>query len=611
MSRPSQSQTNKVAIPSVVPLLRRLPGGITPTLLAATIAISPARVIDVPPGPAASISEAVAKAEPGDVIQLQAGTYTGTVEISRSGVPDKPITIAGAAGENRTVIDGQGEPAKGRKNEAFRITDSGWLVIRDIDTINCWTNIVALRNSAYISIQSCRFLNCGNTAVSANGPGTHHILVENCTWSQDERVYSTWDWTSVHHEALDHYNGGLYGGSDAAGGCVIRFNTVHDVFNGLRWWLKDAQAAEQRYQTNIEIYDNTFTRCRDNCIEPEVFTWNLHIYHNQLNSCPAGVFSIDGIAGGEIYVYGNTGRWDPKDRPGPKSGVLSGTTSWAVFKFGNYGSKAVLDAPLYIYHNSWFYDRIIPRGRQVRKAEDHVIQYNNAFLHQTGHMGLDEWPGKDCIFDYDISSQPWSADVIKFGFEQHGIPDTDPKFLAPAEGNFRLAADSRAIDNGRVIDDFTLWHSGAAPDMGAYEDGQPVYGMPFLHRDPPGGALYQEMPRIVRIFSRGRDLVIFFSAPLDPASFTTGSLALSSKGTPLKIESVRFGDPRQTQAVTVRLEEPPAGDRLDVSWGGKTPMGINGQNATLWAADTRIVPIPASAVLHGLMAQALASTENP
>ncbi|CAN5186480.1 hypothetical protein BH23VER1_BH23VER1_31150 [soil metagenome] len=562
-----------------------------------------AAVIEVPPGPAAAVSAAVAAAGPGDRIQLQAGTYSGTVEIQSSGAHDRPIVIAGPGGAGpRALIDGLGTPGKGRANEAFRIRESSWVVIRDIDAVNCWTNVVEIRDSSYISVQSCRFLDCGRTAVSANGARSHHILVEQCRWTQDERVYSTWDWNELHHGEQEHYNGGIYGGTNAAGAAVVRFNEVRNVFNGLRWWMRKEHGEERRYQSNIEIYGNIFDRCRDNGIEPEVFTWNLHIYHNELNTIPAAV-SIDTIRGGDIYFYGNTGVWRAGEKIGPKGEAEPVKRPWTTYKFAAHERGVQLDYPLYIFHNSWDSHQTFARGGRQRKATDRVIHLNNAIRHQTAHFGLVDWPGEHCEFDYDISSSPWRPDVLKAGFQRHGIEATDPKFRASAEGDFRLRGDSMAICAGKVIDGFTLWYLGDGPDMGAYEGGQRVYGLPFMHRDPPGGALYAELPRVVRIFSRGRKLAVFFSAPLDPDGIDADSVRLSAGGRALGIEQAEVAGGSRQQVLQILLDTPmpDATDVLDTGFGESVPRGVDGAPATLWGADARVVRVPEGATLTEIL----------
>jgi hypothetical protein len=54
------------------------------------------------------------------------------------------------------------------------------------------------------------------------------------------------------------------------------------------------------------------------------------------------------------------------------------------------------------------------------------------------------------------------------GFEAHGLVG-DPRFVDLAARDFRLRADSPAVDSGRMISGLTDDFDGAAPDRGRYE----------------------------------------------------------------------------------------------------------------------------------------------
>lgn len=560
----------------------------------------------VEPGPAEAVSVAIAKAKPGDIVQLRPGVYTGTIEVRVSGEPDRPIVIAGLepGATEKAVIDGGASPGRRQNNQAFRIDDASWITVRDLEIRNAWTDVFLIQNSSYISIQGCD-IRGGMHVVAVRGAATHHILAEGCVWVQEEAIYSGLDWAELHHGELVHYNGGFYGGSgaDAAGGAVIRRNKIGYAFNGIRWWLGNDAVALRQAQSNIEIYENDIHHIRDNAIEPERFTWNLHVYHNRLDSCPRGVVSIDDVTGGEILFYGNTGRWvrDGAEEARP----------WTVYKFHNYGQKAELDHPLRLYNNSWFYGMAFARGSRVRKANDHVIHFNNAYAFvpdtdQNGnanwHMGLADWPGKHSQFDYDMAAAPWHATLIEAGFEKNGFPDTDPSFRAAADNDFRLTPESPARGVGKVIEDFHLWHLGDGPDIGAYQGEQRTYGLPFVYREPPGGALYEERPRVVRVFGRGDKLVVFYSTPLDAATLDAQRIRLNADGRAVTVRDARIPSAEHAQAVVLTLAGAPPVEATTVefeSHGGV--RGVNGQSATHWGADTRHVRIPDDAVLVGAM----------
>ncbi len=563
---------------------------------------SPPRTIEVGPGSADITSRAISGAHPGDVVLLKPGTYKGTITIDVSGSPEKPIIIRGtqskpASPSETTVVDGGAAPDVNKFNPAFHIKNASWIVIEDIAVRNAWRDAIVVEDSSYVTVRCCD-IQGGQTAVFAKGDSAHHILVEHCRWSQDKRVYTEWDWATLHHGSLVMYNGGIYGG-DGAGGAIVRNNFVENVFNGFRYWLDDPVAAKRMNQSNIEVYDNYFRRCRDNIIEPECFAWNLHVYHNRLDSCPRGVFSIDGVSGGNIYIYGNTGRWKHDGCVEEKD------TAWTIYKSGDYDKKRHLDTPMYIFHNSFAYDTAFVYSSRI-KCNDNIIHFNNAYLHlsEKSDFGLKDWIGKSCMFDYDISSKPWQPSMVSLGFEAHGIANTDPGFTSSAEDNFHLKKGSPAIDHGKDLDGFTLWYQGAGPDMGAYEGDQTVYGKPFLYSPPPGGELYHEKPRIVRMFLHGRRLVVFFSADLEPDTMTDKNVMISFAGKPALVKSVSFPGPAYAAVVELAENPPVDADACGISFNG-FPKGKNGETATLWAVDDRIVRIPQDAKLAGVMKQLL------
>jgi MYXO-CTERM domain-containing protein len=554
-----------------------------------------AETITLGPGSASAIATAVNGAQPGDVIELGAGTYTGLATITASGSPEVPIVIRAADGAS-VVWDGGASPGDTDRG-ALVLDGASWINVEGIRFVNAWLNVIELRDSSYVTIREAHFDDTGQYAVWTDGHGTHHVLIEDCEWSQEERVYTEWDWTELHHGSLGHYNGGVYGGREGAGGAVIRRSYIHHVFNGTHWWLNDGHGDQS--QTNLEIYDNRFRYARDNHIEPEVFTYNMHVHHNVLDDCPAGVFSIDQVAGGQIVAYGNTGRFSvpSADRTYP----------WTLFKLAQY-VDGYLTEPFHVLHNSFHYRRIFASTDTPEdRADDHVWHYNNAYLHLDDRdIGLTGWKGQDGRFDHDCSSSPWPAFVTDQGWEEHGVVG-DPQFVDSANGDYSLSSSSPCIDAGRVVDDFTLWYEGSAPDIGAMESGRPVYLTPFEYREPPGGAVYAEKPRIVRSFARGCELAVYFSTALDPSSLSADAISLTVDESPVEVVAVAF--PANPRAPVLTLSAAvPDGAELGFEF-SPLPTGANGETATMWAAELRAVEIPAGATLVGDMTSMFTDAE--
>jgi len=539
--------------------------------------------------PGQSISAAVARAKPGDVIALAPGSYKGRVSIENSGAPEKPIVIVSASSDpaKYAVIDGQGKPGDeyGKVKPGVYMKGAAWIVLERLKFRNCWNQVVYLENSKYITVRSCDILGGRHVVftrcrepIRPGGPGTHHVLIEDCYWQQDERILTKWDWEQVHHGSLKAYNGSIYDGRTGSGGAVIRHNHLRHVFNGVQLW-----ADSPNHQTNNEIYANLIESVRDNAIEPEHHAFNLHVYHNVMNMNQM-LISIDSVKGGPIYLYGNVGYYSHEAK-GPGYKNFS-----SVFKLAK-AQKRYLDKPLHVYHNSWHYKRSFHANRFQRN----VRHFNNAY-HFTrgpkdGGLDLEGWEKKmepwHNVFDNDCSNLPWPRAIRVNEQEQHGIV-ADPAFMNPGAGDFRLRPGSPCIDAGRVIPGFTQSYVGKAPDIGAYENGVLVDGPAFRYVSPPGGDQYREKPRIVRCRVKGRELKIEWSAEIDPGSAKAGAVRITADGAAVPVEKVAFPESGFAMLLTLGADVSPK-SALDITF-SPLPRGKNGQTATMWAANLELTP---------------------
>ncbi len=255
--------------------------------------------------------------------------------------------------------------------------------------------------------------------------------------------------------------------------------------------------------TNGEIYRNKIYNTSDNVLEPEVYTKNLHFYHNQLINGHAFV-SITEVSGGEIYIYGNTAVSLPDSEDG-----------WTVFKISS--NRDSLTMPMYIFNNSWQVDfDIIGSPRHVWE-NSHVKHFNNASFSEKSDsfgiyfLGIENW------FDYDCSNVPFPELLTGNGFEKNGIT-ADPQFKDPYGNDFRLKEESPCIDRGRVADGLIAEFAGEGPDIGAFDNGKLIEGLPFRYRPPDPEVPFQEMPRIARHKMDGKVVKLWFSMPMNQSS---------------------------------------------------------------------------------------------
>ncbi|MBD3288862.1 T9SS type A sorting domain-containing protein [candidate division KSB1 bacterium] len=526
-----------------------------------------------PDSPLANLNAAFNIAEPGDEIRLLPGRYfeKTSLILRKNGEFDNPITIMSHSTDTASfaIIDGGAEPRT--YGSGMIIKYCSWLTFKNLKFQNCWQDVIEIEHSSYISFTGCHFQG-GRRVIYPQYEDCHHFLIDGCFWQQDARIYTELDWDEMHHGSLSYLNGSLFGSEQIAGGVVIRNNVIKDAFNGIRF---TGDKNDRRQNANFEIYGNFIMNTGDNAFEPEDVCYNLHFYHNRLENSHAFI-SVDMIRGGDIYFYGNRG-WQS----------VNAGHEWTVFKFRGYedGGSEPLDEPFYVFNNSWYvhFDAVSGSGSEYRNR--YMKHFNNAyyFTEGSGLLGVNR-VGDENEFDYDCSNTEYPYLVEYLGFEENGI-EADPLFVDPAAGNFQLSPESPCIDSGKVMQfsefDWEQDYEGAAPNIGAFENGRLVEGPPFRFREPPGGAYYTENPRIVRHQIDQNQLLFHFSAELDPASVTTDAIHLFQDSLEIEVQDVSFPENEYEMLITANrvLRADEISLRMD-----PLPVGRNGESATHWAS---------------------------
>jgi hypothetical protein len=524
----------------------------------------------------ATVTRLLRAAKPGDTILFAAGTYTGKYFLENlHGEANRPVVIRGE-GSAGTIIDGETGPGMYLVNNAFNLKNCSWITLEEFTIRNCWTDLVRVENSSWITLRNCTLYG-GKRALYATGRGSHHFLVEQCTWEQDERVWThegDYSWEEIHHGIHKHYNGSLFQGSGISGVFVLRDNVIRNTFNAFRLSTMEDVGTDLLACTNGEIYRNTIFNTSDNVLEPEVHVLNLHFYHNTIVNGHAFI-SLTEVRGGMLYVYGNTAM----SMPGSEDG-------WTVFKISS--GRDSLSLPFYIFNNSWQVDfDMIGSPRNVWK-NNHLRHFNNACYSEASDTFGIYRLGLDNQFDYDCSNVPFPHLLLSSGHEAHGIV-ADPLFRDPLSLDFRLKEGSPCIDRGKN-DDLILSHKGKAPDIGAWEGEHRVEGAPFRYMEPEVEVPYAELPRITRVKVGKKDLQLWFSLPMDTASLkaTCFSIGDGTCGLPLDFEGISADGYQVTlssKKLSKRCTGDPGGFKLHLS---QWPMATNGQVLTSWASEMGI-----------------------
>ncbi len=516
-----------------------------------------------------TIQRAMELARAGDSILLLPGTYSGTNALQdRHGMANQPITIRSFSGDPHkfAIIDGMSEPSSDASGEGFVLRQCSWINLENLVFRNCWTHVIQLYDSPYISIRGCHF-STGKRIIHAIGHDTHHTLVEYCYVRHPDAVWKGWSWESLHHGEVGYYNGALLHPNASGGGHIMRYNTIVNMFNAFRTRPKSIVE-----DGNIEIYGNYLVNIRDNEFEPESFAWNMHYYHNDHINIHK-MFSIDGVEGGNIYIYGNT--------------YTQTTDPWAmeeisgIFKYKN----GPITSPCYAFNNSYYTEAKVLR---LGESTNHLLKHwNNAyeFFSGSSNFVLSAWqPGFE--FDYDCINQDWPEVIHEKNQEKHGLANTLPGFTSGIDGQFALGDNSPCRDAGKIVElpefDWVQSYEGSAPDIGAFEGNTRIDGPAFRFVPSPEGAFYKERPRISKHKVEDQQVRLFFSGPLDSTTFDREDLILYQNGEKVTINTLTFD--KMGYSVLLQCDLLLSYDNLTLDWINR-PIGNNGQELTDWGSS--------------------------
>ncbi len=610
-----------------------------------------------------TLDEALRDLKPGETAQLLPGKYWAPAchdpdNVAHAvplpirleglrGEPGKPIVIKGL--REHTILCGSNSAITGdprlpeRRHFAFfKLIDCAWITFEDLYVESCWPSFLYIEDSSYVTVRGligfdARYL------IFARGEKTHHLLIENNAWRQDpsEALWRDILWTEVKEGDQDYvfYNGGIFGSVLTPGSVILRGNVICNAFNGIR--MKGDPNRVERYNCNVEIYDNVFFRIRDNPIEPEQSATNWVVRHNKIVNAHKW-FSMDKTGGGFWYFFGNLGWFN--DKPGQPADE---NTGGAVFKFDKK-DPPFPERPWFAFNNSWYLrSNLIKDGKTQKfthldnavlfcKPED-IAQWSpdlpcpgrarcsgcdmepSPLEPEEFHCAGPDEPDPGFIrdpkflkgemaqsiaFDGDLTNKPFSAILTETGREEHGHADFHYEYAAPFVGDLQLLGQARK-ETGvgltlRAGEDWPGdfdWESArdGRAVIGAWKDSHELFtGPPFaFFKSGDAVAGYDEMPRVVQVQRDGDAgrIVIHFSTLLAGRGEIAVELFMPG-GDPVA-HPARIEGARIVIELGPNWQGPPAEETL-----ARLPEGLRGENGlavTDFAnVDQRIIiPCPA------------------
>jgi hypothetical protein len=413
--------------------------------------------------PFRGLAVAQSEARVGDLFLLAPGVYEGTFSVTQSGEPGSPIIWRGADG-GEVVIDAQGK-ASTRAERAVSASE-----VHDV-----WFEKLSIRNANWgmvahegerIVVRRCHFyqVNRGLTATRNTRGRLGGFLIA------DNLLEGPFKWSAPRHgAAVEEFRGLELSGS----GNVICYNRVLGFKDGIDFFPSACCAAS-------DIHNNEVSECLDDGCEMDGSERNNRCFLNRFSNVFQGI-SVQPVYGGPVYIFRNA----------------LYNLEVETFKMHNNPSGALF------FHNTSV-KRGIPLILSTSARVRNCVYRNNLFIGTQAPFAYETTAKMlDCDFDYDgFGGGPWGM-FLKWNGQRyptlehvrarapvyrHAVrvdvetlfasglkPPADARTQAiPAAVDLRLKDGAAAVDAGLVLPGFNGDYSGKAPDLGAYELGNPL-----------------------------------------------------------------------------------------------------------------------------------------
>ena len=317
-----------------------------------------------------------------------------------------------------------------------------------------------------------------NAATGIWVKGGDRNLIEHNTIG-DSSIFG-WPWAATHESSAQ--NNSVYFTDDVGRGNVVRYNTVHDTYDGLHPCGDSAPASG--FSNETDVYGNSLSRHNDDAIEAEGYCANVRIWGNRISDSLMG-FALAPAAPGPVWMVRNTA-WNLGNT---RSALVDGNGSSAI-KINSGYTTAV--GPLLVYHNSFVTtvpatDALVlfdPGVTTTLKSRNNLYSAPGHALRKINTIALDlDYDDLDAataplVRWYSTDYATLAALQAGLGQELHGI--AAPAQLAdPVHANFMPRPTSGLIDRGIALPGINDGAVGAAPDIGAVEYAERIFADGF------------------------------------------------------------------------------------------------------------------------------------
>jgi hypothetical protein len=395
--------------------------------------------------PFKGIAAAQAVAQPGDIFLIHAGNYGGRVAFTKPGTAGKYIVWKGA-GDGEALFLGIDIAASHIWLEGLTVRNQAWATF----SINAPDDVVLTR-STFVNNHYNIYLQQG---------GTNWYITDNDITGDNDPAAGSLDGEGI------ELNGSYF----ASTGHVVAYNRITRVADGI-----------SAPYSNVDIYGNDIFDVSDDGIELDPARANVRVWGNRIHMALHNGISFQPQSGAPWYLIRNQ--------------LVSFSEN--PFKFRTVDRFVLLHNTIVNYSNMM--PCCVDRD-DILKA----IGKNNLWISATGGAiwPMDNGTQKDWRTDLDSNGFDWGSSSAPFtyagvsypdlasltaasGLETHGIrvnkstclstfnfPGPPPMSVPPQL--MTLKSGCNAIDAGTILANVNDGFLGSAPDLGAYEFGQPL-----------------------------------------------------------------------------------------------------------------------------------------
>jgi hypothetical protein len=448
-------------------------------------------------------------AQPGDTILVHAGVYKanlkhytdamglvsdGTYWLTAKGTREKPIVIK-SADDGEVVFDGAGAEV------LFNVMAADYHTFDGLTFRNCGYVIFAgqqrITGCVGLTVRNCRFEDVRDGIYTLYNGSKDFYIADNVFVGRNARDGLT-GWGTAEEGFLKSNTAITLQGS----GHVVCHNSISYFWQG--YHMGTAFQGLDKGGIACDIYNNEMHMLIDDGVEVDGCVRNVRVLRNRLvdAGCP---ISAQPVYGGPAYLVRNT--------------AYGGRTS---LKFHEAWPSGMA-----VYHNTLISNIAIPRGSYTNadfrnnlfltSTKSQVVMAYPSAGHQivSDHNGyqpdavfrISRINGADPIMDksrdpyWPLKKYPPASDNVDHkslaalteatGLEEHGImvgyeifEDLQPfetmgwkvpgQVHPPSGLSFALKPGGAAVDTGVALPNVNEGYEGKAPDLGAYEIGQPA-----------------------------------------------------------------------------------------------------------------------------------------